>query len=148
MYVGFEKTQNGEYKKKLVKTEDVGKDPDVFYKVASELGDYVVAKANGIEEAKELLLENMLNAIRSVAKMDEFWIVKRITDADYDAYRNSPLYQFQPKTKEEWISDQPEELRNGGATVAIKIGLPQFDGYYSWEEAKSIEEKLAECMRK
>ena len=148
MYLGFEKTENGEFKKKWVKDEDLGKDPNVFHKVASELGDYVVAGPNGIEEAKELLLEKMINAIRSVAKMDEFWIVKTATDADYEEYRNSVLYEFTRMTKEEWLANQPEELRNGGAAVGVKIGLPQFDGYYSWEEAKAIEEKLADCMRK
>ena len=43
-------------------------------------GDFVVIDEHQIQEAKEVLLEDMFCAIKEIAKDDRFWIVKKRDD--------------------------------------------------------------------
>lgn len=39
-------------------------------------GDFVICKESDIDNAKKLLLEQMIETIRELAKTDEFWCIK------------------------------------------------------------------------
>lgn len=41
-------------------------------------GDYAQCDEGDIEEAKAVLLEQMIDTIRELAKKDEFWIIKKV----------------------------------------------------------------------
>lgn len=72
-------------------------------------GGFVWAAEDEIENAKELLLEQMIDAIRELAKKDEFWIVKH-------ADKNDPLSR---------PFGYPEDVKV--SSVAWKIHFPQME---------------------
>ena len=72
-------------------------------------GGFVFTAEDEIENAKELLLEQMIDAIRELAKKDEFWIVKL-------ADKNDPLSR---------PIGLPEDIK--AASVAWKIHFPQME---------------------
>lgn len=45
-------------------------------------GDYISCRDDQIPEAKKLLLEQLIDMIRAMATLDEFWIVTRLLNAD------------------------------------------------------------------
>ena len=73
-------------------------------------GGYVWCGGGDIQEAKETLLEQMIDAIRTLAEKDEFWIVKHVD-------KNDPLA----------VAGCPETIKGNAATVAWKIHFPQME---------------------
>ena len=59
-------------------------------------GYYERCEEDKIEEAKAVLLEQMIDMIREVAKKDEFWIVKKADDA-YTVGWKAKFPQMLPK---------------------------------------------------
>ena len=47
-----------------------------------QYGNYVATDRNGIQKAKEAMLEDLIGTIRELAKRDDFWIVKRCYPAN------------------------------------------------------------------
>ena len=47
-----------------------------------QYGNYVATDRNGIRQAKNEMLENLIGTIRELAKRDDFWIVKQINHTD------------------------------------------------------------------
>lgn len=76
--VGYVKGEDGKLEQKLLKNDEIGKDPNVLYQVASQLGDYIITDEESIERTKKELLDRMFKTIRKVAELDEFWIVKEL----------------------------------------------------------------------
>ena len=118
MRLGYIKDENGKLVHKWIQEGDEGKDPDVLYHVTPQFGDFVFTDDEHMDEAKKAFLEQMFNTIKNLAKLDEFWLVKREADsASTDAK----------------------------CMLGWKISFPQLEGYYNWEEAEKINKKLGEC---
>lgn len=45
-------------------------------------GDYISCRKDQIPEAKKLLLEQMIDMIRELAKKDDFWDITRLLNVD------------------------------------------------------------------
>ena len=142
MRLGYIKDESGNLVRKWVKDGDEGKDPNVLYHVASQFGDYTWTDDEHMKEAKDALLEQMINTIRKLAEMDEFWIVKRYDDF-LNAAQDHPAREIAGLSVEVFI---PQEAKEGKCTLAWKINFPQFGGYYKWDEAEKIRNKLDECV--
>lgn len=134
MRIGYIKDENGKLVRKWVKEGEEGKDPDVLYQVTSQFGDYIWTDDEHMAEAKAALLEQMLDTIRELAKLDEFWIVKREVNFRHDAQDNPVVEEF-----------VPQEAKDGKCILAWKISFPQLDGYYKWDEAEKLSKQLQEC---
>ena len=72
-----------------------------------QYGGYLKVKEEQIPETKEVLLEQLFDMLREIAKDDKFWIVKRASDFD-----NS-------------ILGRPAGFSDDDVTVGYKIDLPQ-----------------------
>lgn len=66
------KDENGKPVQKFVPYDQEAPEQECF-----EYGDYVVVDEEQIQEAKEVLLQDIFNTIKEVAKDDRFWIVKK-----------------------------------------------------------------------
>lgn len=141
MRVGYIKDESGKLVRKWVKAGEEGENPDVLYQVASQFGDYIWTDEEHMDEAKDALLEKMLNTIRNLAKLDAFWIVKTAENYRKDA-QNSPLCVAQGISVEEYI---PQQAKEGKCTVALKLEFPQFNGFYKWNEAEKLRKQLDAC---
>lgn len=73
-------------------------------------GEYILTDEEHIQDAKDILLEILIDTIRALAKEDDFWIIKTAED-----HRNAPLSK---------ILGVPKEAEGKG-TVAWKIQIPQ-----------------------
>lgn len=74
-----------------------------------QYGDYRKVKEAEIPETKEVLLEQLFDTIREIAKDDKFWIVKRASD-----FKNCAL--------------RPAGFSDDDVTVGYKIDFPQMYG--------------------
>ena len=142
MRLGYIKDENGKLVRKWVNEGEEGKDPEVLYQVTSQFGDYIWTDDEHMDEAKDVLLERMIDTIRNLAKLDEFWSVKREADFRHDAQDHPSLVMQPSLSVEDFV---PQEAKDGKCTVAWKIELPQFGGYYEWNEAEKIRKQLDEC---
>ena len=142
MRLGFIKDENGNYIRKLVKDGEEGQDPNVLYKVSSQFGDYVWTDDANMDEAKDALLEQMISTLRKLAKIDEFWVVKREDDFRRSA-KDDPVREVQGLSVEEFI---PQEAKEGKCIVAWRINFPWLEAYYKWEEAEKLRKQLDECV--
>ena len=141
MRLGYIKDKNGKLVRKWVKDGEEGKDPNVLYQIESMFGDWIWTDDAHLDEAKACLLEQMIGTIREIAKLDDFWIVKREEDIRRDA-EDDPARMMQGVSVEEFI---PQEAREGKCILAWKIDFPQFAGYYSWSQAEKLKKQLQEC---
>ena len=133
MFLGFTKDENGKLVSKFVKEDDLH-NPEYLFRAGAEFGDYIWTDEDHIEVAKETLLERMFDAIRKIAKLDEFWIVKRPSDFENSETESFGLFQT------------PKEAKEGKCTVGVKFHLPQTEGYYPFEEREQIQKRFDECM--
>ena len=140
--VGFVKDENGNLKHKLVAIGEEGKDPNILYQVGGPFGDDCWTDAEHMDEAKAAMLEKMIDTIRNLAKIDEFWIVKTEDDL-WDEFKDS--INLQKLSKEEWCALRAQEGIDGKCALGWKIEAPHLDGYYKWEEAEKLREKLEKC---
>ena len=140
MRLGYIKDENGKLVRKWIKEGEEGKDPNVLYQVHSQFGDYIWTDEEHMDEAKGAFLEQMINTIRQLAKIDQFWIVKREDDFRHDA-QDHPAREIQGLSVEEFV---PQEAKDGKCTLGWKIGFPQLDGYYQWDEAEKLRNQLDE----
>ena len=85
--------------------------------VGCQYGDYAFADADNLEKAKEDMLERMFDAIRELAKKDEFWIVKHIDP-------NNPIA----------AAGCPVEIRDHAVTVGWKAHFPQMEPEKDYKE--------------
>lgn len=141
MRLGYIKDESGKFVPKLVKEGEQGKDPNILYKVSTQFGGYLWTDEEHMDEAKNALLEQMINTIRNLARLDRFWIIKGEDDFRRDA-QDHPAREIQGLSVEELV---PQEAKEGKCTVALKFDLPQMDGYYQWDEAEKLREQLDEC---
>ena len=141
MRLGYIKNENGEYVRKWVKDGEEGKDPNVLYKVSSQFGDYVWTDDAHMDEAKDALLEQMISTLRNLAKINEFWLVKREDDFRRSA-KDDPVREMQGLSVEEFI---PQEAKEGKCIVAWRIDFPHLEAYYKWDEAEKLRKQLDEC---
>ena len=79
-------------------------------------GDTIFAQEDLIPKAKEVLLEQMIDTIRELAKQDNFWIVKRKED-----FKDYPIGIY-------------SAYEDGEASVAWKIHIPQMEPEEDWQE--------------
>ena len=143
MRIGYIYDGNGTFERKWIQPGDEGKDPKVLYKTTSVFGDYIWSDEEHINDAKNVLLEQLLDTIRSLAKLDEFWIVKREDDYRLDA-KDNPLREVQGLSVEEFI---PQEAKERKCTIGWKIDIPQLECLYPWDESQEIEKKMQECIK-
>lgn len=85
--------------------------------VGCQYGDYVLANDGDIEKAKEFLLEKMFDAIKELAKKDEFWIVKHVN-------KNNVLS----------VAGFPEPVNDNAVTVGWKAIFPQMEPEKDYKE--------------
>lgn len=142
--LGFVKDENGNLKRKLVAIGEEWKDPNVLYQVGGPFGDCYWTDAEHMDEAKAAMLEKMIDAIRNLAKIDAFWIVKTEDDL-WDEFKDSSINQMRKLSKEEWCELRAQEGIDGKCALCWKIEAPQLDGYYKWEEAEKLREQLEKC---
>lgn len=140
MRIAYIKDENGKLVRKLVKEGEEGKNPDALYQVATQFGNYIWTDDEHLAEAKDALLERMIDMIRKLAAIDNFWIVKKEDDYRRDA-QNNPLYEYGPE--EQFI---PQEAKEGKCSVAWKIDFPQLGGYYKWDDAEKIRKQMDGCL--
>lgn len=76
----IETEESGKPVRKWTPAEDQGSHEPVECCV---YGDYVVADAEHIEEAKAVLLESMFHTIRTIAEKDNFWILRDQGDGKF-----------------------------------------------------------------
>lgn len=78
--------ENKKFRKVIVK-DDNGNDVTRFVPMevpeCHVYGGYLKVKEAEIPETKEVLLDQMLDTIREIAKDDKFWIVKKTEDGQY-----------------------------------------------------------------
>lgn len=141
MRFGYIKDENGNLVRKWVKDGEEGKDPDVLYQVAAQFGDYIWTDEGHMEDAKNALLEQMINTIRKLATMDAFWVMKTLDDFQNNA-QNNPVREMQNLSVEKFI---PQEAKEGKCMLGWEIDFPQFEGYYKWDDAEKIRKQLDEC---
>ena len=74
--------------------------------MANMYGSYICCSEEEVQEVKPLLLEEMLQMVRELAKMDDFWEITRI----------------------------PDEEKHRSVKVAYKVCIPQMrKGQRPWE---------------
>ena len=141
--IGYVKNEDGTLKRKWVQVGEEAKYPDVLFQVCSQFGDYIWTDEEHMDEAKDALLEQMINNIRKLAKVEQFWIVKKEDDFRHEAQDN-PVREIRGESVEEFI---PQEAKDGKCTLGWKISCPQLDGYYKWDEAEKIQKQLDEIFK-
>lgn len=133
MRLGYIKDENGNFVRKFIK--DGEDDSEVLYHVVAEFGEFAWVDEGHIQEAKDILLERMIESIRELAKRDDFWIVKRPSDFENSETESFGLFQIPPEAKE------------GKCTVGLKFHLPQMEGYYKRDKADEMQNQLDACMK-
>jgi hypothetical protein len=133
MRLGYIKDEYGNLVRKWIE-EGQERNPEFLFFVGATFGDYIWTDEKHIEEAKENLLEQMISALRELAKNDEFWIVQ------------SPSYWNNFSHQDNLVDPVPQEAKEGKSSVAWNIHLPQMAGYYPWDEAERLTKKIDECF--
>lgn len=142
---GYVKDENGELKRKYVSEEEHRENPEILYKVRAGYASYAIAHPGYIEEVKADLLEQMIETIRNLAKLDKFWEVTTLDD-HWNNYKNGPMGEMHPMTKEEFIALQSQEMKDGGVFVGWEFNLPNFEGIYKRDEADELNKKLDDAF--
>lgn len=143
--LGFVKDENGNLVRKWVNIGEEN-DPKYLFPVNPQFGGVAFVDKEHLEEAKAIMLEQIVDAIRQLAKRDEFWIVKT-AESEWNDFIKSPLREMQPDmTREEFISHL-HGLKDGKCSVGWKMELPQMEGYYPFEQREQIQKELNECMK-
>ena len=100
---------------------------------AVQYGDYLWCNEDQIEETKEVLLEQMFETIREIAKKDEFWIIKKADANNPLTTMGCPIADMDKAYTVGWkvAFDQmaPKEYHTNDATAEkkpVKI-VPVFD---------------------
>lgn len=112
--------ENGNYVRKFMAEEEAAKNPDVRYQMEAVLGSYQLTDKEHIEKTKAVLLDQLIDSIKELAKNDAFWIVK-----------------------------EPSDLENndGKYSVGWKVSFPQFERLYTKDEEKQIKNMLSACFK-
>ena len=138
MRLGYVKDDNGKLVRKWFREGD--DDSDFLFHVVAEFGDYLWTDDEHMEEAKDALLEKMFSKIRKLAKLDEFWIVKRLSDFERaEAEAMSATGSLFPV---------PHEAKDGKCALSWRFHIPQMEGYYKRDEADQRQKQLEECFGK
>ena len=141
--LGYVKDESGKLVRKLVKKGEEGKDPDVLYPVEAEFCNYVWTDDEHLDETKDALLEGMIESIRMLAKIDNFWHVKKEDDYLREILYN-PLSEYMPE--DQLASLIPQEAKEGKCSVAFRVSFPHMEGYYKWDEAEKIRKQMDGCL--
>lgn len=112
--------ENGNYVSKFMAEEEAAKNPDVRYQMEAVLGSYQLTDKEHIENTKAVLLDQLIDSIKELAKNDAFWIVKEQSD---------------------------HENNDGEYSVGWKVSFPQFERLYTKDEEKQIKNMLSACFK-
>ena len=83
-------------------------------------GDYVQCEEDEIKEAKAVLLEQMIDTVRELAKNDEFWIVKKVNGLRTVSWK-AEFPQMLPKENHTNAATR-KDMTFGDALDALKQG--------------------------
>lgn len=91
-------------------------------------GNYAICVESAIEKTKEQLLEQMFDMIRELAKKDEFWIVKKVSDV----YESCPFAVDPDKTYTVgWKAEFPQMCKELDYKERMKQEYWQLKGRYN-----------------
>lgn len=133
MILGYIKDENGKFVHKFVE-ESEKNNPDILFHVGATFGEYIWTDEEHIEQAKAALLEQMFDAIRDLAKLDSFWIVK------------APSYWNAFCHPDNLVDPVPQAAKEGKTSIAWKINFPQMEGYYPWGVAEYLQKQIDERL--
>ena len=146
MRLGYIKDENGKLVRKFVTEKEYEENDEILYPANAMFGGYDFADAKNMQEVKEALLEKMIRTIRELAELDSFWIVRTVDDM-WNGFQNSVLSEMHKLSKEEWLEQQRQEVKDGKGTVAWKMELPQMVQWCKRDEAEKIQKKLEEICK-